>query len=101
MAARFTAAPELGQAFASHSYAEGTPLIAYRVGIVDEVFTVLEKTTFAEPAGFAPTTFVGDAGGACYLLVQQPSRKLWTIVSYVPETSRVKDRMLYASGCAL
>lgn len=100
MAARFKAAPELLQAFAGHDPAEDAPLVAYRVSIASEAFTIVEKATFSEPVGFAAASFVGDSGGACYLLVQQPSRKLWTIVSYVPETSRVKDRMLYASGCA-
>lgn len=100
MAARFKAAPELLQAFAGHDPAEDGPLVAYRVSIASEAFTIVEKATFSEPAGFAAASFVGNSGGACYLLVQQPSRKLWTIVSYVPETSRVKDRMLYASGCA-
>jgi hypothetical protein len=104
MAAKFRASPELAAAFASHHAADGSAdgdaLLAYRVCIVDETFALLQTTTFSEPAQFAPSTLVGDEGGACYMLVQQPSRKQWTIVSYVPDTSRVKDRMLYASGCA-
>ncbi|KAJ1638219.1 hypothetical protein T492DRAFT_900337 [Pavlovales sp. CCMP2436] len=96
MAARFKVDAGLTEAF--RGVTDGGPLVAYRVGIVDETFALLGTSLFEEPSAFEPAAFVGDAGCACYLLVQQPSRKQWTIVSYVPDAARIKDRMLYASG---
>jgi hypothetical protein len=92
MASRFKVVASLAEAFAARCVADGGPLVAYRVGIVDETFALLDESSFEEPSAFDPASFIGDPGCACYLLVQQPSRKQWTIVSYVPDGGRIKDR---------
>mmetsp|Transcript_4207 Transcript_4207/g.10840 ORF Transcript_4207/g.10840 Transcript_4207/m.10840 type:complete len:390 (+) Transcript_4207:45-1214(+) len=96
-AARFRASKPLLDAFASHVEDDGE-LAAYCVTIVDEAYTVAKSARFSEPNDLDPKALLSDEGAACFLLVQQPSRKQWCMVSFIPESCRVRDRMLYASG---
>lgn len=97
-AARFRASKELLDAFASQGE-DAAELAAYCVTIADETYKLTKSARFSEPSEMSATALLSDEGAACFLLVQQPSRKQWSLVSYIPESCRVRDRMLYASGC--
>ncbi len=36
-------------------------------------------------------------GGPCYVVVRTGSDKEWCVITFVPETTKVKDKMVYAS----
>lgn len=95
---RFKASSELSSAFATGA-ADGA-LRALRVDIADEQFVLGKATTFTDATTFEPKSLLSADQRSCFLALELEGGSLWLLVSFVPDSSKVRDRMLYASRCA-
>lgn len=76
-----------------------------KVRVVDETFTVVEQLPWTqedEAAALQRSRAMLSETEACYLLfrLDQNISSKWVLISFVPDSAPVRDKMLYASSSA-
>ena len=98
----FKATDELLALFTAQQ-AEGveSPLASIKVAIADETFVLAGTTPSAgdEATDFAPMKATLEADCACYVLFRRRvATEPWALLSFVPDTAPIKEKMLLSSS---
>lgn len=77
-------------------------LRALKVRIVDELFTLVGEAPWASESAAddfaAARAALLREGEACYVVFRPEAGGGWTLMSFVPDSANVREKMLYSSG---